>query len=218
MAGNMLTTLPTLAELEQYNVNRPGDLEGVKASLYDFQAYPAIGATQLTFFQVPIGQSGKTKFDTNMEIAGSLPAPKRFLIQSIEIYYYPGSTVDTFAAAAAALPSQADDVYSFIQHGWIDVFIGSKSYLTESPLGRLPPSTGMKLHSAVASNSATVGEVKSEYAVAGGAQYLMQPPILLVPTQNFNVTLNWPALVPTPSTIAARVGVVMKGILYRNSQ
>lgn len=214
MAGN----IPALADLEKYNVNRPGDIEGIRSSLYDFQTYAALGTTQMTFFAVPIGQSAKTKFDTNMEVAGSLPAPKRFLIDTIEVYFYPGSAVDTFATVAAALPAQADDVYTFAKNGWLDLFIGSKSYLTESPLGRLPPTTGVKLTTAIATNSATTSEVKSEYAVAGGQPYRLDPPILLVPTQNFNVTLNWPVAIAMPSTIAARVGVVFKGILYRNSQ
>ena len=213
-----MENLPTLEDLQKYNVNRPGDIEGIKASLYDFQTYPLAGTTSLTFFQVPIGQAGKTKSDTNMEVAGTLPAPKRFLIECIEIYFFPGSTVSRFAAAAAALPGQADDVYTFSRNGNLDLFIGSKSYLTEAPLGRLPPTTGLKIESSVASNSATVGEVKYDYAVMGGQPYRLMPPILLVPTQNFNVTLNWPVVVPLPSGVDARVGIVMKGILYRNSQ
>lgn len=211
--------IPSLAELQQYNVNRAGSIEAVRASLYDFQVYAAAGQSSLQFFQVPQGQGGKTKADTNMEAAGSLPAPKQFLIEQIEVHFYPGSTVDTFAAAAAALPAQGDDVYAVMKSGWLDLFIGSKSYLTEAPIGRFPPSTGMKLSSAMASNSATVGEVKSEYATFGGVVYKLSPEILLVPTQNFNLSLNWPApLVALPSTVAGRIGVVLKGIMYRNSQ
>lgn len=213
-----MENLPTLEELQKYNVNRPGDLEGVKASLYDFQTYPLAGTTQLTFFQLPIGQSGKTKDDTNIEVAGSLPAPKRFLIECVEVYFFPGNTISRFAAAAAALPSQSDDTYQFSRNGYLDLFIGSKSYLTEAPIGRLPPTTGLKVESAVASNSATVGISKYDYAVMGGQPYRLMPPILLVPTQNFNVTLNWKALIPLPSGLDARVGIVLKGILYRNSQ
>lgn len=210
--------IPTLDDLQKYNVNRAGQVEGIKQSLYDFQPYVAAGQNSLQFFQVPQGQGGKTKADTNMESAGQLPAPKRFFVQSIEIHFYPGSPIDSFAVAAAALPSQADDVYTVLKSGWLDFFIGSKSYLTEAPIGRFPSSTGLKMNSAVASNSATVGEVKSEYANFGGKVYNLDPGILLVPTQNFNLSLNWPALVPLPSTIAGRIGIVLNGILYRNSQ
>lgn len=210
--------IPSLQDLQQYNVNRAGEIEGVRQSLYDFQTYATAGQTSLTFFQVPVGQNGKTKADTNMQIAGSLPAPQRFLIQSIEILFFSGKAVDSFTVAAAALPQQADDVYTVAKSGWLDLFIGSKSYLTEAPIGRFPPRTGMKLESALATNSATVGELKSEYASMSGVPYQMEPPILLVPTQNFNVTLNWPAAVALPSGVDARIGIVLNGILYRNSQ
>lgn len=213
-----MQNIPTLDQLQQYNVNRAGSIEAVRASLYDFQVYAAAGQTSLTFFQVPQGQGGKTKSDTNMEAAGSLPAPKQFLIESIECHFYPGSPVDAFTAVAAALPVQGQDVYDVMKSGWLDLFIGSKSYLTEAPIGRFPPSTGMKLTGSATSNSATTGITKSEYATFGGQIYKLSPEILLVPTQNFNVTLNWPALVPMTSTIAGRIGIVLKGILYRNSQ
>lgn len=212
MAGN----LPSLEDLQKYNVNRPGDMEGVRASLYDFQTYANAGTTQMTFFQVPIGQSSKTKYDTNMEVAGSLPSPKRFLVESIEVYFFPGKAIAYSAATAATRLSQADDVYTVAKSGWLDLFIGSKSYLTEAPIGRFPPTTGVKTQNAV--GVSTGGVQGYDYAVMGGQPYRMDPPILLVPTQNFNITLNWPSAVALPSATDGRIGVVMKGILYRNSQ
>ena len=210
---------PSLTDLQKYNVNRAGQMEVVRQSLYDFQTYTgATGHTQLTFFQVPQGQGGKTKYDTNMEVAGSLPNPKNFFVTSIEILFYPGSVIDTFTVGAAALPQQADDVYTFSKSGWLDLFIGSKSYLTEAPLGVFPSKNRLAIESALASNSATVGELKSEYAAMAGQPFILEPGILLVPTQNFNVTLNWPTAVPMPSTADARVGVRLNGYLYRNSQ
>ena len=209
---------PSLTDLQKYNVNRAGQMEVVRQSLYDFQTYAAAGQTQLTFFQVPQGQGGKTKYDTNMEVAGSLPNPKNFFVTSIEILFFPGSAIDTFAAAADALPAQADDVYTFSKSGWLDFFIGSKSYLTEAPMAVFPSKNRLSIDSAIASNSATTGEVKSEYAAMAGQPFVLDPGILLVPTQNFNVTLNWPTAVALPSTVAARVGVRLNGYLYRNSQ
>lgn len=209
---------PALADLQKYNVNRAGQMEVVRQSLYDFQTYSRLGQTQLTFFQLPIGQNGKTKADTNMDTAGSLPNPKNFFVTSIEIAFFPGVNIDTFNAAAAANPSMADDVYTFAKSGYLDFFIGSKSYLTEAPLGRFPSKNRIALDVAAATNSATVGEVKSQYAALSGQPYIMDPGILLVPTQNFNVTLNWPALVALPSGQDARIGVILNGYLYRNSQ
>lgn len=207
--------IPTLEELQKYNVNRPGQIEGIRQSLYDFQTYPAAGTTSLAFFQVPIGQSGKTKADTNMEIAGSLPAPKRFFVESIEVHFYPGGTLDRSDPSLTL--GFADDVYSVAKSGFLDFFIGSKSYLTEGPIGRFPPKTGIKLF---ANNSSTLTgqNIRTEYATFGGVPYKLDPGILLVPTQNFNITLNWPVAVALPSGNPARIGVVLNGILYRNSQ
>lgn len=211
----MSQNLPTLQELDKFNVNRAGQVEGIRQSLYDFQTYAQAGQTGLTFYQVPIGQSGKTKADTNMEVAGSLPAPKRFLVESIEVHFYPGNPI---SATGAIVAENWNDVYDVSKSGWLDFFIGSKSYLTEAPIGRFAQSTGLQGTGAVAdSTTAAASRVTViDYARFGGMPYLMQPPILLVPTQNFNVSLNWPTAVAI--AVAARIGIVMKGILYRNSQ
>lgn len=207
-----------LQRLNANSVNRPGEQECVRQSLYDFQSYPAAGQTQMIFFQVPQGQQGKTKFDTNMETAGSLPAPKRFIIETIEIEFFPGSVPSVFGAATAL--SQINDVYTFSQNGFLDLFIGSKSYLTEAPLGRFPSSNRLAVNAAV-TDASTAGanlQTRSGYAALGGPPYRIEPNISLVSTQNFNVSLNWPTAIALPSGVAGRVGIVMKGLLYRNSQ
>lgn len=202
---------------ERFSVNRAGK-EAVRSSLYDFQTYAAAGQTQLTFFAVQKGQSGKTAADTNMEAAGALPSPKQFRIESIELYFFPGSPINTVATTATNTAKQADDMYAFATGGFLDLFIGSKSYLTEAPLGRFPASTGIRVDQSMSGTFAAPNMAKGEYAAMTGLIYRVQPEILLEPTQNFAVTLNWPTVVALPSTVAARVGVVMRGILYRNSQ
>ena len=220
--------IPSLQELEKFNVNRGGQFEAVRQTLYDYQAYAQAGQTQLTFFQLPVGQGNKTLADTNMEIAGQLPNPKMFLIQSIEILFFPsgtGTALPSFgglaATAAAATSAFVNDVYNVGKSGWLEMFIGSKPYLREAPLNRFPPKS--KLDGFVAwGDSSTAGAVNVEgaaYAVWSGRPYMLTPPILLKPTQNFNVTLNWPAAVALAAIdTAARIGVVLDGILYRNSQ
>jgi len=201
----------------QFSVNRPGK-EGIRSSLYDFQAYAAAGQTSLNFFQVPIGQAGKTKADTNMETAGALPSPKQFIIETLEVYFYPGVPIDTIAPTATNTAKQADDMYQFAQSGYLDLFIGSKSYLTEAPLGRFPMSCGLNVEQSISGVFAAPLMVKSQYAQTSGLIYRVQPEITLEPTQNFNVSLNWPVAVALPSTVIGRVGVVMRGMLFRNSQ
>jgi len=207
--------IPSLDELNAYNVNRAGQVEAIKASLYDFQAYAVGGQTQLQFFQTPKGQGGKTFADTNMTLAGSLPAPMSFLVETIEIYFFPLNAIST-AAAAVALENW-NDVYDVGKSGWLELFIGSKPYLDEAPLMKFPPRCGLTGVAAAALAGEVADQaITADYASFGGPVYEMIPPILLVPSQNFNVTLNWPAAVAI--SLAGRIGINMGGILYRNSQ
>ena len=210
---------PRVRQLRAFDVNRRGMVEAIRQSQYDFQTYPAAGTTQLIFFQVPQGQGGKTKDDTNLEIAGSLPRPKEFLIESIEIYFFPGVDIAQIGAPSVAA-SWANDVQAIGEAGFGDLFIGSKSYLTEAPVQRFAPKTRLYAEAA-ASDSTTLGaaqNVRFDYAVWAGRPYYLDPEIRLIHTQNFNFTINFAAAVPTPSTQDARIGVVLDGILYRLSQ
>ncbi len=103
MNGNR-GNIPNLAELQSYAVNRKGQYEGIRQSLYDYQTYASAGQTSLSFFQVPVGQAGKTIADTNMEVSGTLPQPKHFLVESCEIRFWPGVLPVCPGGADGALP------------------------------------------------------------------------------------------------------------------
>lgn len=218
----------SFADAEKYRVNRSQEYEVTRQSLYDITTYAAAGQTSLTFFQLPLGQAGKTIADTNLELAGQLPAPKYFLVESIEIYLFPGDdpvTVQNSVAAPAAVATNfANDQYAVEQSGSLNFFIGSKTYLEEAPLGRFPPKTRMETEFAFTNQSTTAGaetanQISGDYAAWCGRPYFLDPyKILLAPTQNFNVTLTWPTAVLLPSTADARIGVVLDGVLYRLSQ
>ena len=219
--------IPNLAELQAYAVNRKGQYEGLRQTLYDFQTYAAAGQTSLSFFQVPVGQGGKTIADTNIEVAGSLPQPKHFLVESIEIYLYPGvdpATENTGALGTLAETEFTNDIYAVAQSGSLRFFIGSKTYLEEAPLNRFPPKVCLKTQAAYAIQTKQAvaadrqDQVSFDYGVFSGRPYYINPATLLIPTQNFIVSLNWPAAVALPSGQDARIGVVLDGILYRQSQ
>lgn len=232
--------IPTLADLQKYSVNRPGSAEVLRQSLYDFQVYATAGANQFNFFSVPLGQgqsaqSGaaagvtKTYADTNMTLAGQLPAPLAFMIESIEVVFEPGSvsTAGLFvqnpliafnAVAAATVAAGINDENAFRQNGFLKLTIGSKDYLVEAPMGRFPSKTRFELDAAVASNSATTGETLIASGKRGGRPYFLDVPLALTSGQNFSVSLNFPTAVATPSGFNAKVGVILDGYLYRNSQ
>lgn len=203
---------------QKYAVNRPGQIEAIKQPLYDYQAYPAIGATQLNFFAIPKGQAGKTLADTNMETAGALPNPKRFLTTGISVQFFPGTVFPSAGPAAAAIDAFVNDVWEiFSAAAWVELFIGSKSYV-QAPLNSFPAVTRLSGFSsqANASTAAAAQHTRTSYAAASGVPFKLEPPIMLEPTQNFSVSINFPAAVAI--TNAGRIGVHLHGVSYRNSQ
>lgn len=217
---------PSLASARRYSVNTP-NVEAVRQPLYDIQTYAAAGQTSLNFFQVPQGQGYssiaadttkgvKTKEDTNMEMAGSLPSPKSFLITDIEVVIFPVTPVPTSALAATAINAFVNDVWKVFSRGYLNLFIGSKDYLT-APISRFPSRTKIEGFAALAGTTTADTKLNSTcYATIGGPVFKLDPAVLLVPTQNFSVSLNWSEAVALSA--ASRIGVFLNGILYRNSQ
>lgn len=232
--------LPTAADFNARRVTNAAQSEIVRQRFYDYQLYATAGSTQMTFFSQPIGQgvtsavggtvgSPKTLWDTNLELPSTLPSGKAFMIESIEVFFMPGSvaTANTFtlikplefaAAAAATLGGQMADVNSFYNSGMLELNILSKNYLRETPLLAFPPKTAFGLDAAISSNSATTAANIVQSMKATGRPYYISPEIALQPAVNFEVILKWPAAVATPSGFNARVGVILDGYFMRASQ
>ena len=232
--------IPTAADFNSRRVTNPSQSEVVRQRLYDYQLYPTAGTTQLAFFQQPIGQgitsaiggtvgAGKTQWDTNMELGGTLPSGKAFLIESIEVVFFPGSvsTANTYtpikplefnATASATVGGQLADVNSIYQSGMLELNILSKNYLRETPLIAFPPKTQFNLDVGIASNSATTAVNVAENMRAAGRPYYIDPTIALQPAVNFEVLIRFPAAVATPSGFNGRIGVILDGYFMRASQ
>ncbi|HJW55872.1 MAG TPA: hypothetical protein VJ577_11410 [Burkholderiaceae bacterium] len=231
---------PTLQDLQAYSVNRAGQMERIKSKLYDTVVYATAGATNIAFFSTPIGQGAsaapgnagnvKTLADTNMTLAGQLPAGQNFLVESIEVDFKPGSsaaTTTTFAlvaplvfnaaASAGTVMAAISDVAAIYNTGYLTFTVGSKNYVQEGPLGNFPPMTHLNVNAAVASTSATVGQTLVGLARAEGKPCNIDP-VTLVAAQNFSVTASWPVVVATPSGFNGSMRVNLGGYLFRNSQ
>lgn len=214
MAGNT----PTIADLNKYSVNRAGEMEVIGSALYDYTTYAAVGQTELNFFQTPQGQGGKTLADTNMEAAGTLPSPKNFIVRAIEVNFWPGIEPSEFGAQAAA--DYLNDVWTVAKSGYLEFYIGSKNYVQEGPIGVFPAVNGLVVAAALADQSTIAADLQSRiaYANMGGRVYTLMSPVSLVSNQNFRVSLKWPTAVALPSAVAARIGVRLRGELFRLSQ
>ena len=210
MAGRKL---PSLAQLRQANVSRPEQIEGIWQPLYDYQTYALAGTTQsYTFFALQLGQSGKTKEDTNIEVGGSLPAGKSFLAEAIQVVMLPSIAVS--AQGAQAVDAYLNDVKTLGQAGFLEFFVSSKTYLTDAPIGVFTQQFGLAGF-ASAADTTTAGAAlqhRTAYAVWRGARYDITP-IRLKANMNFNVTLNFPST--TAISANMRIGVRLDGHMYR---
>jgi hypothetical protein len=231
---------PTMREFTQNLVAMIGKVEVIRQPLFDYVTYPTLGsAAPFNFFSVPQGQglsssSGnvanpKGEADTNMQLAGQLPAPQAFWCDGIEIDVQPGSSAaanayviqipSAFAVAAAAtVQAGAHDVNAILSGGVLSFNISNKSYYKEGPLFRFPPRSALALDVAIESTSATVGESVKEKLRNVGDPVLLNPGFGIMSSQAFGATITYPTAIPTPSGFNARIGVILNGYTFRPVQ
>lgn len=218
-----------MADISNFSVNW-NQWEFVTNSLYDSIAYPAAGLASAAFFQTPIGQgtgfggAAKSLSDTNMQLAGQLPAGQMFLISSVEVLVQPTTPTVTagmpaaFGAQAAAV--QVNDSYIIGRSGNVVLNILSKNYIQEAPVGNLPPSSDFVLSGALSDTTTAAASSQNRLAFGNyeGDNYILAPNnLLLVSNQNFKVTLAWPEGLQA-ITNPARLFVRLNGMLARLAQ
>ena len=188
----------------QFAVNLAGVQEAFWQPFWDLQTYAAAGQTLLTFFQNPTGAGGRTYFDTNMQAAGSFPAMQNYIVTQLEIEFLPGATTAQAAYVTDQLAVQTS--------GYVELNIGSKNFLRDSPVGAFPPKHRLDVF---AVNDASAAPTVFRYAQNRG-EIANITPMLIPSLQNFNVTLNWAAAVPVSANGTIRVK--MGGFLFRTAQ
>lgn len=237
---------PTIADFQAGRVTNPNQSEVTRSPLYDFLLYPTAGQLSFNFFAQPQGAAGsitsavgaqvgspKTKFDTNLQMANTLPSGKAFNIVSIELLFFPGASAapNTYTPAAPAQANAgaavadllarvqaANDVNTVLQAGCLELQVLDKIYVQETPLLRFPPQTGISLDMAVASNATGTGITSGVVAKAIGRAWIFDQPFLLQPSMNFAINVTFPGLVPTPSGFNGRIGVILDGYYARATQ
>lgn len=222
VAANCVSVCPPKKDMltpGRFVVNDIDMMEAITQPLYDYQAYAAAGQTQLTFFQTPTGAGAVNLEGTNMQLAGQLPAPQKYLIQGIGVDFLSGNAAARFGAQSAN--SNFNDAWAVLRRGTLSLSIGSKEYLRVPNLMNLP----VRAHMGgvlSASDQTTPGATMQYVATSGYADgdVFRPTPLLLEAGQNFNVQITWPSgVVAIPSADAtARIGVIFYGTLYRPPQ
>jgi len=207
---------PSINALEEYRVNQANQREIVWNPLYDTVTYAQAGQTSLTLFANPIGQSSKTIADTNMTLAGQLPAMQSFLVTSIHVELLPPALPGRATNAAGAVATNINDVQEVAQSGVLTMNIGNKIYVQEGPLGVFPPTWRVGGLAALAG----AGEAADKFSVIDYGQTVGDAyevlPFLIPSSQNFSVVLTWPTAVGI--TAATPIKVRLNGFLWRSVQ
>lgn len=191
-------------------------MDAIKEPRYDTALYPAAGATQLVFFQNPIGQGvscfqtaggalPKNLSDTNMVLSGQLPGGYMFDLLGFRI-------MPSFDITDA-------DLHTILNGAVFTFIIASKPFLTV-PARTIPQGNGPS-GSGASMNSNGWPVLRNMYGVK-------DKPLRLTQTQNFQVTLTWPSGQLHPATTAdAAIGghlaglpitIFLDGIYYRPVQ
>lgn len=217
--GPVIPPWGAMADPSTYAVNVANVMESISQPLYSYQAYPAAGAANpLQFFQTQaIGAI--TAEDTNMQLAGQLPAPQKFLIQGIGVDFISGNAVSKFGAETAN--GNLNDYYAVMKRGLLTLKIGSKEYFGMTSMLQLPPRAHINGGAAVA-DSTTAGaalQTMIQFGFTDGDVFRPRP-LLIEASQNFGVTISYPGgaqAIPSADA-AARMGVLLYGTLYRPAQ
>jgi len=211
---------PSLAQLEQYNVNVDGQPEVIWQPIYDYQTYAAAGFTSQRFFVTPAGSGTRTFDDTNMELASSLPVPINMAITSIEVVFFPAGSIGRAGLLPGAVGENWNDVQAVHEAGHVSIVIGSKEYLLDAPLGKFPPAFRIAGGAALADHTTAASSsiAQIDYAVFAGPIYQIVP-LRLISQQNFRVDLVFDnGVVALPSGNDGIIGVRFNGFRYRLAQ
>ncbi len=223
--------------LSTHRVGVPGTKDVIWNPLFDFLSYPSAGGLTFSFYANQQGQGtssspgagavAKTQYDTNLTINNQLTKGNEFYAIGSETLFYPG--VSNAALPLAVLPGRANlpttvgifvnDVWSVGNGGIKILTIGTdRKYINDGPLFMFPPTTRLAVAAALAEVSATGTGAGMEiaYAAWSGEPYTLVP-IYIEANQQFNLTVSFAALIPTPSLTIGRLGDRLRGYLIRQA-
>ena len=188
--------------------------------LYDTNTILAAGATQLTYFALPIGQGlsafgaagqAKTLADTNMDLAGQLPSGQNFKILGFRVQ-------PAFSVIAA-------DAVSWSTGAWFTFIVGQKPYL-RVPVDTLPAGCGVYGAAATAVGAGTLLLQAWSHGIPSlnNSFQVGRKQLDLSSTTNFSAALNWLAANANTSTVIHQpaagipVRIYLDGFFYRAMQ
>lgn len=194
----------------------PGLQDSIAEPRYDTAA-AVTGTTSLTYFQVPVGQ-GQTTFgaaataksfsDTNMDLAGQLPAGYVFRALGFRLAFAWNIIVADFQVV--------------LNGCFLQLIVGAKPFLTV-PARTIPGGNGPFMGGGI-TPTGTSAVLNNGWPVLTNGFTLTSKPLDLKATENFKVTLTWPNAAPTLTGAAFQpaasvpITIYMDGFLGRPVQ
>jgi len=177
------------------NINAPEEFD---YPLWDRVNYPAAGASQLSFFALPRGQSAtliragvaasvtKTTRDTNLDTPNQINVSAR-TVRGISLNFIPLALDPT----GANTDDVAEDIQNLLNGGYFQFKVGDK-IVCESPLFNLPSFASVVGFAATATTAvATTTSIVSAANRGGDGTYQLRTPLTLNPTAPFTFVCNW---------------------------
>jgi len=170
----------------------------------------AAATTSAVYFTTPLGQGAtvwgaagpKTLTDTNMNLAGQLPAGWAFRAYTVQFQVEAGCTIA--------------DMVLLLNSGVLSFLVGAKSFL-DLPLVFAPAGGGAVVvfdaASAGTANNAVNGQQNAKNVFTLG----LQNPIELTSNENFAITVNWTASLAGLAA-SRRTRIMLGGVLTRGIQ
>jgi hypothetical protein len=219
--SQLLSVIPgqtvSVADLRTFQAELAGYNEIVRWPLYAYKAYAAAGSLLITLFDQSEGSATLGRLDTNMTGSGGI-----LVGNEMQIVY--GIRVDLLSAAADVqvintTPAvAAGEKYKVLTNGWLEFIVSQKSYMIGAPLLLFPPGFGVGTFATATAVAATIANFSNAQSgvPSNEAVYKLAPPVGILPTRPFQVTLNWKALQTV--TTACRIGCVLDGWKLRSVQ
>ena len=213
-------------KLQRFAALRPGE-EAIRYSLYHHKNLAA-GALNANyqFFNVPVGAqdpdtgAAASQEDTNMNQAGILSAPNRMFVTVMNVPITAPTTdlIPVGSADDGATESLADDIARLTLRGLFLFKLLNKEYLRLSPLAML--GAGYGVYGALSAATTNAATTITNAIVNNGMPTRTEGFAVALPLEtqtSFEASIGFPKATLTTAN-DLRVGVVLRGVLYRPEQ
>jgi hypothetical protein len=199
-------------QYNSYDTQYSGAKEAVGWMLYHKLQYTSAATVALRYFTaIP----ANIEFG-NMEVAGQLASPKAFFLRAIRVRI-DGQPFSTTAVADANIQDgRANDLVMLLEHGVLQLTIGSKQY-GQWPLHVLPAGGGVVISWQTGDIDVVIQDANNGIQDPR-AVYSLSKPLFIAPQINFYVDLLWPNGPYTLDQGNTNILVMLDGDLIRPVQ